>query len=178
MVSWMPALQNNNIAPAQPTSVNRADALSIVNKTLTAAYQVLKNNKACRDALSGYSNALKAFAGTLKSDNITVKENTDGKGVIAQTFPETGLNYGFMTIYNAFFNNMNFSIGKTDADSLGMGIDEKRLLVILHEIGHITKQFSHGGLIRFPAKEILDQAQTNKKVYENCFPKQSHKIDL
>ncbi len=91
----------------------------------------------------------------MKSNNITVNENTDGKGTIAETFPETGLNNGFVTIYSAFFANMNFNIGKTDADSLGLNIDEKRLLVILHEIGHITKQFSHGGLIRLPAIETF-----------------------
>lgn len=79
---------------------------------------------------------------------------------------------GRITLYKGFFSDFNIAIGSSETgSSLGIPIEERRVLVLLHELTHLTRRyidvFQFAGLNYFD-EAIYDKSTINKRIYEAC----------
>ncbi|NNE67904.1 MAG: hypothetical protein HKN33_15175, partial [Pyrinomonadaceae bacterium] len=79
---------------------------------------------------------------------------------------------GRIILYEGFFSDFDIAIGSSETGtSLGIPIEERRVIVLLHELTHLTRRyidvFQFAGINYFD-EAIYDKSTINKRIYEAC----------
>ncbi len=149
----------------------------IRNAAIQGALKYLQID-ACNDAVSsGYFKNVrqKLDEPTLQKMVKSRPDSTSGTA-LAKTLSAFGpgqIYKGRITLYKGFFNRFNIAIGtKETADSLGLSMDDRRIILFLHELSHVTRKYIDVlqivGIHYFD-EAIYDKCTINRRIYEACF---------
>lgn len=169
--------QNNSISPSSQTQVSETDSSNILKDVIKQAVNLLTKNPKCAAALSsGTHSALSSLKNILPNASLTRTgiynyANTSKGSYAAETTPRIQhITDGQITLYNMFFTGLfDVNLGNTNSASLNLSVENKRLLVFLHELSHLTGAMGHTGDSSFLFDRNVSQAALNAIVYNNCF---------
>lgn len=151
----------------------------IRNAAIQGALKCLQID-ACNEAVS--SNYFRNVRERLDEPTLQkmVKSRPDATSgtALAKTLSAFGprqLYKGRVTLYKGFFNQFNIAIGAEEtADSLGLPMADRRIILLLHELSHVTRRYIDVlqivGIHYFD-EAIYDKCTINKRIYEAAFLK-------
>ena len=110
---------------------------------------------------------------------VVSKPDSTSSTALAKTIAAIGggrIYRGRITLYKPFFSEFNIAVGSTETgQSLGLSMQQRRTIVLLHELTHLTRRyidvFQLAGLNYFD-EAIYDKATINMRIYEVVQPMQ------
>lgn len=156
-----------------------SDPLKIGNDTIEDALLLLQNDEV-NDAVSStfYGSARKKLDRPALDKIVKVKPEGHSGTSLAKTISAVGagkLFKGRVTLYKSFFGEFNIDIGPdATGASLGLSMETRRVIVLLHELSHLTRKYIDIyqvlGLNYFD-EAIFDKCTINQRIYDACYSK-------
>ena len=154
--------------------MDEAGAEKIRQAAIASALVMLKNDEV-NEAVSStfYGNARKKLTEEHLNKVIKSKPDSTSGTSLAKTISAVGAGYlyrGRVTLYRPFFQDFNIAVGLHETgESLGLSMSERRTIVLLHELSHLTRRyidvFQMAGIHYFD-EAIYDRCTINKRIYE------------
>ena len=148
----------------------------MLDEAIDGSVRLLQIN-ACNDAISStfYKDARSKLDKLQLQKIVKAKPESSSGTALAKTLSAFGSGYiygGRITLYNSFFKDFNIAIGSdATGDSLGLSMKQRRVIVLLHELSHLTRKyidvFQTLGIHYFD-EAIYDKCTINKRIYEAC----------
>ena len=144
---------------------------------ISSAFRLLRNDEV-NEAVSStfYKNARSRLTESKLQRIVKSKPESTSSTALAKTIAAVGAGYlygGRVTLYKPFFHDFDIAVGMHDTgESLGLSISERRTIVLLHELSHLTRRyidvFQMLGINYFD-EAIYDKCTINKRIYKACF---------
>ncbi|MBX3282993.1 MAG: hypothetical protein KF756_11000 [Acidobacteria bacterium] len=178
--------QHLDASAGDPKLGGNAKDRRTLNLIADKAINLLKTNKKCRDALSSKSlDALYVLEqlrpNDLYEDFGLINAGDRDEDYLAWTYygPIQGVTRGAIEFYKDFFDNADSAMGDGLVSDKLTSLEDRQILVILHEIGHANRKYVHPNEMNWVqeqgAKLIIDykwdNATVNQFIYDNCFKK-------
>ena len=148
-------------------------AAEITKAAIDGALELLQNDEV-NDAVSSsfYGDARTKLTRELLDRIIVSKPEDYAKTSLARaisSFWRGRLYPGKVTLYKPFYERFNIEIGPHEtADSLGLSMEQRRVIVLLHELSHVTRRyidvFQFLGMHYFD-EPIYDKCTINERIY-------------
>lgn len=131
-----------------------------VNEAVSSSFYGSARKKLNREALA---KVVKAKPGSRAGTSLARAVSSIGRGLIFG---------GRVILYKPFFGEFNIDIGTNEtAATLGVPIESRRVIVLLHELSHLTRRYidiyQTVGLHYFD-EAIYDKCTINKRIYDAC----------
>lgn len=149
----------------------------IKQKTLDVAFELLQS-EAVNEAVSStfYGDAREKLTREKLDKLVVAKPGEFAKTSLARAISSLGGGFlypGKVTLYQPFFQEFNIRIGPGEtAASMGLPMEQRRVIVLLHELSHLTRRyvdvFQIIGMHYFD-EPIYDQCTINERIYEACY---------
>ncbi|KXJ99558.1 MAG: hypothetical protein UZ17_ACD001002404 [Acidobacteria bacterium OLB17] len=163
-----------------------ADQRRTLNLIADKAINLLKTNKKCRKALSSTSLDSLAVLEQLRPNDLYEDFGLINAGDIDNDYnawtyygPIEGVTRGAIEFYKDFFESADSAMGKGNVSDKLSTLEERQILVVLHEVGHADRKYVHPNemnrVVKKGAKLAIDyqwdNATVNQFIYDNCFKK-------
>ncbi len=151
-----------------------SNADKITSDTLDEVARQLKNEE-INEAVSStfYGSARKKLNREILAKVVKAKPDSYAGTSLARAVSSIGRGFlfrGRVILYKPFFGEFNIDIGENaTAASLGVPMETRRVIVLLHELSHLTRRYidiyQTIGLHYFD-EAIYDKCTINKRIYD------------